>query len=207
MPEAPTRSVRISAAADPFFVKAFGEMAAQIAASLTLANRKQLPVRMFLAGGAAVHFYTGTRSTSDVDAVFSKRLLLPDDLDVNYVDAAGNARLLYFDRQYNDTFGLMHEDAQSDSLPVAILGVDPKLLEIRLLAPVDLAISKLARFEEHDQHDIESLARARLITVDGVRQRAEEALGGYVGNIGSVRVSIELAVQLIARSLPRRTVR
>jgi hypothetical protein len=157
---------------------------------------------MYLAGGAAVHFYTGARTTGDVDAVFSKRLLLPDDLDVNYVDAKGQARLLYFDRQYNDTLGLMHEDAQDDSVPVHILGVDPKLLAVRLLQPVDLAVSKIGRFEEHDQRDIESLAREGLISVAAVRQRVEEALDGYVGNISGVRVSIELACQLIAAALP-----
>ena len=114
MAKAPVEPVHLSAAADPRFVKAFAEIAARIAAALAPAARAQLPVKMYLAGGAAVHFYTGARTTGDVDAVFSKRLLLPDDLDVNYVDSKGQARLLYFDRQYNDTLGLMHEDAQDD---------------------------------------------------------------------------------------------
>lgn len=194
--------LRISPAADPQFVKAFSAIAARIAVSLAPAERAQLPVRMFLAGGAAVHLYTGARTTGDVDAVFSKRLLLPEDLDVTYIDAKGQARLLYFDRQYNDTFGLMHEDAQDDSIAIPFLGVDPKLLDVRLLHPVDLAVSKLGRFEEHDQRDIESLARENLISVADVRQRAEEALGGYVGSSSGVRVSIELACQLIAAALP-----
>lgn len=194
--------LRISPAADPQFVKAFSAMAARIALSLAGADRVQLPVRMYLAGGAAVHLYTGARATSNVDAVFSKRLLLPQDLDVTYIDAKGQARLLYFDRQYNDTFGLMHEDAQDDSIGIPFVGVDPKLLDVRLLAPVDLVVSKLGRFEEHDQRDIESLARANLITSADVRQRAEEALSRYVGNTSGVRVSIDLAGQLIAAAAP-----
>jgi hypothetical protein len=194
--------VQLSAAADPQFLKAFSEIAARIAGPLAPLERKQLPVKMFLAGGAAVHIYTGARSTGDVDAVFSKRVLLPDDLDVNYVDAKGENRLLYFDRQYNDTFGLLHEDAQDDSVPIAILGVDPKVLEVRLLRPVDLAVSKIARFEEHDQRDLESLAREGLITAAEVRRRADEALSGYVGNVERVKTSIELACQLIAAASP-----
>lgn len=204
MPPKPKPRVRISTAADPAFVQALGEIAARIAATLKGADRAQLPVKMFLAGGAAVHLYTGARSTGDVDAVFSKRLLPPEDLDVNYVDAKGDVRLLYFDRQYNDTFGLMHELAYEDSLPVVIADVDAKLLEVRLLHPVDLAVSRLAGFDERDRCDIESLARASLITAEGVRIRAEEALSGCVGNVERLRVSIDLADQLIARSRPRK---
>lgn len=32
------------------------------------------PIRMYLAGGVAVNFYTGERPTRDVDASFSRRL-------------------------------------------------------------------------------------------------------------------------------------
>jgi len=189
--------------ADPRFVKAFSEIAARIAVPLAQADRKSLPVRMYLAGGTAVHLYTGARSNGDVDAVFSQRMLLPDDLDVNYVDASGRPRLIYFDRQYNDTFGLMHDNAHDDSIPLIIFGVDPKVLEVRLLSPVDLAVSKIARFEEHDQRDLTSLATQGLITADAVILRAEEAVGGYVGNIERVRNSIVLAAQLIAAAQPR----
>jgi hypothetical protein len=192
--------IRLSEAADAQFVKAFAEIAARIAAPLAAADRAKLPVKMYLAGGAAVHCYTGARTTGDIDAVFSRRLLLPDDLDVNYIDAKGQARLLYFDRQYNDTLALMHEDAQDDAIPLPLVGVDPKLLEVRLLAPVDLAVSKIGRFEVHDQEDIAALARERLITAKEVRKRAEEALRGYVGSVSGVRVSIELAMQLIAQA-------
>lgn len=206
MPEKLPRTIRLSEAADAQFVKAFAEIAARIAATLNAADRAQLPVKMYLAGGAAVHFYTGARTTGDIDAVFSKRFLLPDDLDVNYIDAKGQARLLYFDRQYNDTLALMHEDAQDDAIPLPFVGVDPKLLEVCLLAPVDLTVSKIGRFAAHDQEDIAALSRARLITATEVRKRAEEALGGYVGNVSGVRVSIELAMQLIAQAEARAVV-
>ncbi len=206
MAEKSPRVVRLSAAADAQFVKAFAEIAARIAAPLRAADRAHLPVKMYLAGGAAVHIYTGVRATSDIDAVFSTRILLPDDLDVNYIDAKGQARLLYFDRQYNDTLGLMHEDAQDAAMPLPLIGVDPKLLEVRLLAPVDLAVSKIGRFAAHDREDIVALAREGLITAQDVRKRAEQALGGYVGNVSGVGVSIELAMQLIAQAQTRNVV-
>jgi len=58
----------------------------------------------------------------DVDAVFSRRIALPERLDVANRDHDGAARLLYFDRQYNDALGLMHEDAYNDSLPLTLDG-------------------------------------------------------------------------------------
>src|SRR5512143_1655587 len=107
--------MRPSKAADPAFVEALTDIAKRIAGPLAKADRKALPVRMYLAGGAALHVYTGSRVTDDVDAVFSTRVILPEDLDVYYVNAKGENRLLYFDRQYNDTLGLVHEDARDDA--------------------------------------------------------------------------------------------
>jgi hypothetical protein len=110
-------SIEPSPAASAGLLGAFGEIARRIERSLG-ERPEGAPVRMFVAGGTAVHFYTGARPTQHVDAVFSHRLLLPDDLDVVYVDEAGQTRLVYFDRQYNDSFGLLHEDANHESVPV-----------------------------------------------------------------------------------------
>jgi hypothetical protein len=113
------------------FLDAFRTMVGRIEASIRASgNRKlELPVRMYLAGGVASHFYTARRITDDVDATFSHRMLLPEDLEISYRDTDGKARLLYFDRQYNDTFGLLHEDAYKDSTPLKLGGIDPKVVE------------------------------------------------------------------------------
>ncbi len=100
-----------SRATHPEYLAAFTEMVQRIAAPLADLPQRALPVQMFVAGGAALHFYTGERISNDVDAVFSKRIALPSHLEVAYRDPDGAARLLYFDRQYNDTLGLIHENA------------------------------------------------------------------------------------------------
>ena len=105
-----------------------------------------------------------------------------------YRDAGGSLRTLYFDRQYNDTLGLMHPDAQRDSLPIDVPGVDPKRLRVRVLAPVDLAVSKLARFADPDRADIQALARAGLLSAGDLRKRAERA------GAGAPAASVELRV-------------
>lgn len=195
--------MRPSKAADPALIKALTEIVARIAGPLAEIAPTRLPIRMFLAGGAAVHFYVGGRVSEDVDANFSARMLLPEDLDVNYIDAHGKHRLLYFDRQYNDTYALMHEDARDDAVALTLLGVDPRVIEVRALSPVDLAVSKLSRFEDHDRDDIAALARAGLISAVAVRQRANEALDDYVGGKDRVRTAIDLACRLIEANRPR----
>lgn len=121
----------------------------------------------------------------------------PADLRVSYRDAEGNPRALYFDYQYNDSMGLLHEDAHQNSMPLELPGIDPGLFDVRLLAPVDLAISKLARFAEVDRDDIRQLARDRLIDAASLRSRAEEALAGYIGNLRHIRGSIDAACQIV----------
>lgn len=185
------------AAARPEFVAAFRELAERIEHVLASTPKRNLPVKMFVAGGAAMHFYTGARVSEDVDAVFSRRIALPENLEVSYRDADGAARLLYFDRQYNDTLGLLHDDAHEDSLPLSIEGIDPKILDIRLLAPVDLAISKVGRFADHDRADIVSLASCGLIDARSFKRRAEEAATAYVGDMARLQGAIEMACHLI----------
>ncbi len=184
--------------ARPEYVAAFREIVNRIASSLTGMPKRALPVRMYVAGGAALHLYTGERVSRDIDAAFSRRIALPEDLEVAYRDADGAARLLYFDRQYNDTLGLLHEDAYEDSVSLALEGSDARVLDVRLLSALDLAVSKVGRFSSQDRDDIAALARRKLITSTALRRRAEEALRGYVGDIARVQGSIELAGRIVA---------
>lgn len=184
------------------YVGAFREIARRIQASLSGSARKRKgPVAMYVAGGAAVQFYTGARISLDVDAAFSSRVLLPEDLEVAFRGLDGKARMLYFDRQYNETLGLLHEEAHADSRPLAIEGVDRSILDVRLLSPVDVAVSKIARLEDHDKTDIRALAAEGLITEKAMRQRATEALASYVGDDARVRNSIDIACGIVRAAL------
>jgi len=180
------------------YADAFGKLASRIAVSLGNLAPGVLPVSMYVAGGAALHFYTGERVSIDVDAAFSHRIALPKGLEVAYHDEDGTSRLLYFDLQYNDTLGLMHENAYAESIALPVPGIDPRILDVRVLAPIDLAISKLSRFSAQDRHDIASLASLGLITADALQARAEEALVAYVGDLERLRGNIRSAASLIA---------
>src|SRR4030088_3170401 len=136
--------------ARPEYVAAFRELVNRIENPLAELPKRVLPVRMYVAGGAALHMYTGERVSRDIDAAFSHRIALPENLEVAYPDADGAARLLYFDRQYSDTFALMHEDAYEDSVALSLEASDSSRLEVRLLSALDLAVSKLGRFSSQD---------------------------------------------------------
>jgi hypothetical protein len=164
----------------PEFLAAFRELAGRIASTLTQVPKRTLPIRMCVAGGAALHLYTGVRVSADIDASFSHRIALPDDLEVSYVGPDGTAQLLFFDRQYNDT-----------------LGIDSAVLDVRLLSPLDLAVSKLGRFSEQDRSDIVALAKLKLVDSGRLRARAQAALAGYVGDIKRVTGAIDIACRIL----------
>lgn len=177
--------------------KAIKEILSRVQEALRDSQPTALPIRMYIAGGAALHILTGERVTEDIDAVFSKKVVFDKDISVAYRDPDGRARMMYLDRNYNDTLGLMHEDAYADSEEVDVPGIEKSIIEPRVLSPLDLAVSKLARFADSDRDDIQTLAKRGLVDSASLRRRAEEALGGYVGNLKTVRVSLDIACRLV----------
>ena len=189
--------MRPNSATRPEYLAAFTELVQRIAAPLRVLPRRSLPIKMYVAGGAAMHFYTGERISNDVDAMFSKRIALPNDLEVAYQDPDGAARLLYFDRQYNDTFALMHENAHDDSVPLTLKGIDASILNVRLLSALDLAVSKISRFSSQDRDDITSLGKHGLIRSAALRRRSEQAMENYVGDLDTLKGAINLACRIV----------
>ena len=183
---------------DPEYQKAFAQIMSRIERALG-PKRPAKPVVVCVAGGAAMHFYTGDRFTNDIDAKIMARVILdPQDLQAAYRSEDGHARLLYFDTQYNDSFALLHHNAYDDARPIEVDGVNSRRLEVRLLTPLDLAVSKLSRFSAQDEDDIRVLADAGLIDAASLRRRAEAALPDYVGNMERIKTSINIACKLVA---------
>lgn len=190
------------------YAAAFAEIIRRIEADVAEgAKRLKRPIVMYVAGGAAQMFYTGARVTKDIDAEFSHRINFSDDLEIVYRDANGVSSVLYLDRQYNESFGLIHDDAHQDSVPLHIEGINSAVLDVRLFSPLDLAVSKIARYADHDQADIASLAAHGLIDADEVKQRANEAAINYIGNLRSLETSIKLACVLVREHQPKTTTR
>lgn len=149
-------------------------------------------LEVYLAGGMAVYFYVGERVSHDLHAELGTRVLLPSDLAVEIE----GEEPVYFDTNFNPMFALVHENYQRDAVPVE-LGVDH--IDLRLLSPVDLAVSKIARFADVDREDLSSLVQAGLTDAAAIAQRAREAVTAYIDNPADIRHKIELAIELAVR--------
>lgn len=154
------------------------------------------PLNVYLAGGMAVHLYTADRVTTDVDAEFGGRVHLPNDLMVEVMLEDGTPQVVYLDTNYNSSFALMHEDYLDDAIPID-LGVDQ--IRVHVLSPVDLAVSKIARFADNDKEDIAALVRLGLASADAIEQRATSALAGYIGGQAMLKLNLRDAVALARR--------
>ena len=152
-----------------------------------------IKIKGYLAGGMAVHFYTGYRSTGDVDIEFSHRLALPDDLIVDAHLEDGSVRPIYIDKNYNSTFALIHPDYQEDSIEMPF---DFKNFEIRVLDPTDLVVSKIARLGDNDIEDIRQIIMRGLTDASKIELRANEALDYFIGNVSPLKYNIEQVVEM-----------
>lgn len=167
----------------------------QLIVELQTRMKLVVPLRMYIAGGMAFHLYTAARVTTDVDAEFSKKIILPQDLMIE----TGDGTMLYLDSNYNSSFALMHEDYLSDALRVPF-GTD--LIEVFVLSPLDLILSKIARYNGPDASDIAALVQMFGISANAIEERAELALQGYVGNTDYLRVNLRDVLK-IARHLTK----
>lgn len=172
-----------------------------LALFLKLEERLSLsrPVNVYLAGGMAVHLYTASRVTTDVDAEFGGRVHLPNDLMVEVRLDDGTPQIIYLDTNYNASFALLHEDYLDDAIPVD-LGLHQ--LRVYVLSPVDLAVSKIARLADHDKEDIAALVRRGLTTASEIESRATSALVGYVGGVAMLKLNLGDAL-IVARDAER----
>lgn len=169
--------------------KAFKQMFQEIEDNLDT----DVKIQAYLAGGMAIHFYTGYRATGDIDVEFSHRLSLPDDLIVEAELENGDIRPLYIDKNYNSTFALMHPDYQDDAISVPF---DFKNFEVKVLSPVDMIVSKIARMGANDKEDIRQIILLGLTTTEEIEQRATEALDYFIGNVSHLKHNIAEVLEM-----------
>ncbi|WP_373033630.1 DUF6036 family nucleotidyltransferase [Sulfurovum sp.] len=134
---------------------------------------------IYLAGGAAVHFYVNARVSDDVDAIMEPyRPAIPADLEAVWTNKEGELKALSFDYQYNPTFGLLDEGYQERAYHWKDIDNNIKLY---VLHPIDLVITKLVRYSDSDIADIEALIRLKSFNIDTFEKLALKALSESVG--------------------------
>lgn len=156
-------------------------------------------VDAFLVGGAAVHIYTQYRVSGDLDAAFSHRLFIPNP-PVMFYEHNGARELVRLDNNYTEVLALMHPDWKDEAIEADKIG----RIQIKIISPTDLAVSKVGRLADNDRMDITELASAGLIDADAFEQRCNEALSYYVGHPSFVEYNIRDAVEIVRSCSPDR---
>ena len=154
-------------------IEMMGEIAKQIPDS-----HKQTPVKAYLTGGGAVHYYCNSRVSDDVDLIMQYTVKIPEDLFVVWLNDEGTLEQVHYDHTYNSTFGLLHEDYEDRA--IHMITIDEKF-EISLLSPVDLIISKLTRFAQNDEEDIANIITTGKVNKDELFELATDAINVGVG--------------------------
>ena len=154
-------------------------------------------VTAFVTGGVAVHAYTASRTSRDLGAKFEPPLLLRQEPVVRYIDA-DKEEYLRLDRSFFAGIGLVHPDWEDSAKRAGKYG----RIEVRIMAPVDLAVSKVSRFEDNDRADIRALASLGLVEAGAFERRCLEAIDYYVGEPTFVRHNIAEAVDLVRSCSP-----
>lgn len=155
------------------------------------------PVHAWLAGGFAVHFHTAYRISDDVDIKWSHKFLIPPDMQTFELDSPGNAagtRIIVMDGSFADVMGSFPPDWEERSQEVHRF----HNMVLHVIDPVDLAVSKVARFSERDREDIQALAERGLIDPDTFAKRLDEAFDHYVGDMTLVRYNVRDAKEIVA---------
>ena len=170
--------------------------------------KEGVTVDAFLAGGMATYVHTANRIppkdeprySEDADIHFMRGLSLPDEVVVTYQDRAGKERALMLDRNYSSAIGLCHPDAFDRATPLFNSGNGR--IRLKILTPLDLAITKVGRFQDHDRFDIGLLARCGLLDAGEFSRQAHEAVDCLATDPAPVLANIRDAIELIRRASP-----
>jgi hypothetical protein len=167
---------------------------------LGLETRIKEPVSAYIAGGVAVNYWTGYRMSDDVDIKWSHRVPIPPEMQVFEIqnpDDELDWRLVTLDGGFSDVLGSFPPDWESACHEVAVVGK----IKLMVISPVDLAVSKVARFQDNDREDIRQLAAHGLVDPEAFRRRAMEALDFFVGDTTFILHNIEDAVEMIRKAI------
>lgn len=175
------------------FKEAIIEMMKEIAKAIPDSHKKT-PIKAYLTGGGAVHYYSNSRVSDDIDLIMQYAVKIPEDLFVVWLNDKGTLEQVHYDYNYNSTFGLLHENYEDRA--THMITIEDKL-EIKLLSPEDLIISKLIRFAQNDEEDIQNLINTGKVNKELLYELAQDAISVGVGFQKSyVEINLEQVMEM-----------
>jgi hypothetical protein len=138
--------------------------------------------------------------SQDIDAIWDVRsLILPDELRAFSYTENGDVRFVHLDQNFSDTIGLFHPDWKCDAHGLLSIGC----IDVYIMTAIDLAVSKIGRWQDRDQEDIAALSLQGLLDPEEIKQRAQEALSYAVGNMKMISINLEEALDVIRLNMQR----
>ena len=180
--------------------KLIPELRAHFKALAERFGKLKTPLHAYIAGGIAVNYHTGYRMSRDVDVKWSHRVAIPPEMQLFHVQNPEDSKdiiLVGFDGNFADTLGSFPPEWEEKSIEICRVGD----IALHIMNPVDLAVSKVARFHERDREDIKKLASDGLIDLDRFKQRAQEALDIYIGDTTFIKYNLRDAISIIVEEL------
>lgn len=151
-------------------------------------------VRANLVGDLAYRLWTGDAREVDARIEWSKRIALPPWLMHFLLPAAGGAPgEARIEHGFSECQGCYAEDWHMRAVPLERIGS----LDIRVISPLDLAVSKVIWFEARDRADVVELCRRGLVVPDIFEERAHAALPRYVGGEALYGLQLKEAIQIV----------
>lgn len=140
-------------------------------------------------GGCAVHIHSQARGSADIDAEVASHglvkksdivALLDEDAYV-FTDEDGVVQILELDASFNTTLSPLHEDYEDRVIRLVTQSNVPNV-EVYIASALDVAITKLGRFGDRDQSDIQTLLQLPYMNIEEFERLAREAISYYVGD-------------------------
>lgn len=144
-----------------------------------------------------MNIYTGDKLATSIDVSYSERMMIPENLVSSIKGIDGLDSMLRFNVYHNQMLAVARMHAFRDAIAV---NFGLKMIQLMVLTPVDLAVSKLGRLSETDLEDGCSLARAGLVTAVQVLARGEEAFSDYVCDTKDLQANLKRLADAIRNS-------
>ena len=173
-------------------------------------NDNKLVINAYIAGGGAMSFYDLTRNTLDIDVEIDKRIIIPR-IELTQDDMIlPNMQKIYIDGNFHPQFGMMSEDYMDNAIPVDIFKYEKDnvvIIKPYIFSPIDMILSKLARWSPNDQNDVRLLIENNFVIKEQLEDEIELALMGYIGNVNMLKFNINECLEMFQNVHPKQDIK
>lgn len=170
----------------------------------------KLIINVYIAGGGAMSFYDSTRHTLDINVKIDKKILIPRIQLTQSDMILTNMQKLYVDENFHPQFFIMSENYMNNAIPVDIFKYEKDnvvIIKPYIFSPIDMILSKLARWAPNDQRDVRLLIENNFVIKEHLEDEMEWALIEYIGNINMLKFNMNECLEMFQNVHPRQDIK